>query len=274
MELKQGLFRIDPKTYHALPGLSYTGIKDFERSPSHFLSALAGERVETPAMKFGSAYHAYLLENPVFQSQYVVRPDGLNARTKEGMAWAAQVGAGQEVLSYDENQKIRGMASVLWQHPQWKILSPGSEREIALIWKDDSLDIWCRTRIDLLQPALRVPVDLKTAVDARPVAFTKAALTHGYHIQAAWTLRGLKAVTGHEHETFIFLVQEKEEPYAIQVYEALPEFLEYGNMRINDVLPRYAECLHTNVWPGYDPALKPLPLPAWITEQEQIATEE
>lgn len=271
MELKQGLFRIDPKTYHSMPGLSYTGIKEFLRSPAHYKAMLQGGMVETPAMKFGSAYHAYMLENAVFLSQYCVMPAGMVRRGKEYEQWMAQH-QGMEILSQEECDRITAMAKVLWEHPQWKVFSPGSEREIALIWYEQELDIWCRTRIDLINTALRVPVDLKTTQDARAVSFLRAAFNHGYHIQAAWTLRGLQAVTGFRHETFVFIAQEKQDPYCVQTYEAQPAFIEYGAKEIDAMLPTYAACLKEDKWPGYVESLQALNPPSWVeteTTQEE-----
>jgi exodeoxyribonuclease VIII len=266
MELKEGLYRIDPKTYHALPIISYTGVKEFQKSPAHYKAMLDGEKNETQAMVFGGAYHCFLLENNLFASQYAVKPAGMNARTKEGQAWMEQH-KDKAIISNDEMEKIRAMAKVLWAHPQWDVFQRGAERETSMIWKDPIHEVWCRTRIDLLSTVLRLPVDLKSTTDASPRAFLKASFNLGYHIQAAWTIRGLKQITKLHHETFVFIAQEKTEPYAINVFEAQPLFIEAGHRIIDEVLPRYKACLALDQWPSYDPAVKPLDLPDWAMEE-------
>ena len=262
MEFQEGLFRIDPKTYHGLPIISYTGVKEFQKSPAHYKAMLEGEKEETQAMIFGGAYHCYLLENNLFDGQYAVKYEGFNARTKEAQSWMEQH-HGKAFISFDEFRKIKAMAQVLWSHPQWDTFQRGAEREIAMIWKDPIHECWCRTRIDLLSTVLRLPVDLKTTKDATPRAFLNACFNLGYHIQAAWTIRGLQQITKVHHETFVFIAQEKSEPYAINVFEAQPAFIDAGHDIIDQVLPKYKACLALDQWPGYDPAVKSLDLPEW-----------
>ena len=266
MELKEGLFRIDPKTYHSLPIISYTGVKEFNKSPAHYKAMLDGESHETQAMVFGGAYHCYLLENNLFEDQYAVKYSGFNARTKEGQAWLGNH-HGKMVISFDEFIKIKAMAKVLWNHPQWDTFSRGAERELAMIWQDPIHGVWCRTRIDLLSTELRVPVDLKSTKNASQKAFVNTCFQFGYHVQAAWTIRGLQQITKVHHETFVFIAQEKSEPYAINVFEAQPSFIEAGHEVIDRVLPIYKACLAKDQWPCYDPAVKSLELPAWAMEE-------
>lgn len=270
MELKQGLFRIPAKEYHALPGLSYTGVKDFLKSPAHYKAALEGEREETAAMAFGSAYHAFLLESAAFADLYAVRPAEMSGRSKDGQAFQAQVEElGQQVISNEDMEKINAMANVLWAHPQWKEVSPSSEREIALVWYEKDLDIWCRTRIDLINTVSNVIVDLKTTQDATWREFSKSAYKWGYHIQVAWTFRGLKEVTGADHGIFRFIAQEKQAPYAVGVYEASQSMIDYGKYHIDKALPYYSECLHKDEWPGYDNVVQQITLPTWATTEEE-----
>jgi len=267
MEFQEGLFRIDPKTYHGLPIISYTGVKEFQKSPAHYKAMLEGEKEETQAMIFGGAYHCYLLENNLFDGQYAVKYEGFNARTKEAQSWMEQH-HGKAFISFDEFRKIKAMAQVLWSHPQWDTFQRGAERELAMIWKDPLHEVWCRTRIDLLSTVLRLPVDLKSTMDATPHKFLQSSFRLGYHIQAAWTIRGLQQITKVHHETFVFIAQEKTEPYAINVFEAQPLFIEAGHRVIDEVLPRYKACLAADQWPSYDPAVKPLDLPEWAMEEK------
>ena len=61
--------------YFAMPGLSYSGIKDLLVSPLHYwhrnVNPEREERKETPAMRLGSALHCAVLEPKRFEQQYV-----------------------------------------------------------------------------------------------------------------------------------------------------------------------------------------------------------
>lgn len=263
MKIKQGLFRIPAPHYHSMPGLSYTGLKDFKQSPLHYITALSGQREESPAMAFGSAYHAYNLEHEDFHRDYIVMPEGLNIKSVAGQKWADKHLGFKHISANDMNQ-IRAMADILWLHPQWQEIHPDSEREIALVWFESDLEIWCRTRIDLINTKSNIVADLKTTQSAERSAFQASAYKFGYHIQAAWTLRGLSAVTGIDHLDFRFIAQEKKLPYAVAVFAATQGVIDQGVYEINSLLPTYAKCLHDNVWPGYDPGVQPLNIPAWV----------
>lgn len=69
-----------PEEYHALPGLSSSGMKDLEVSPFRYwhlhLNPNRPEQEETPFMTFGSALHCAVLESAdVFTSRYACALD-------------------------------------------------------------------------------------------------------------------------------------------------------------------------------------------------------
>ena len=76
-------------------------------------------------------------------------------------------------------------------------------------------------------------------------------------------MNGLTALTGKQHSEFIFLAVEKEPPYAVAVYEATHEMLHTAQKQIAPLLDVYAECLKTDVWPGYKDELQQIQLPRW-----------
>lgn len=80
------------------------------KSPAHFKYALENPEVETPALAFGIAFHAYVLEKDKFDSEYIVAPK-LDRRTKEGKALAAQIEASGKIpISEDAFAQIQAMA--------------------------------------------------------------------------------------------------------------------------------------------------------------------
>ena len=74
----------------------YHGKKEYESStnlrhslisPKKYLHGKTAIQVPTKAMEEGTAVHTFFLENNKFHDEYIFRPEGLNARTKEGKEW-------------------------------------------------------------------------------------------------------------------------------------------------------------------------------------------
>ena len=63
--------------------LSYSSLKEFAKSPRHYLDYLNRKKETTPAMQFGSMVHCLLLQPDKFDSQFAIMPT-IDKRTKEG----------------------------------------------------------------------------------------------------------------------------------------------------------------------------------------------
>jgi hypothetical protein len=168
---------------------------------------------------------------------------------------------------------IQAMADQIRAHPiAAALLNPERGRpEQSLVWHDR---IWRRARLDWLpdQPdtgRIIVP-DYKTAADASATGFAKAAANYGYHQQASWYLDGVRALLGVDDAAFVFIVQEKDAPYVVNVVELTADFLAIGEWRNEVAVSRYIECSETGVWPGYATDVQRIPAPRWLEiEHEQ-----
>ena len=69
--------------YFAVPALSASLAKKLAISAAHGREFMLNPPKQTPAMAFGTAVHATILE-PHRQDVFVVRPDDLDRRTKDG----------------------------------------------------------------------------------------------------------------------------------------------------------------------------------------------
>jgi hypothetical protein len=118
--------------------------------------------------------------------------------------------------------------------------------EQTLIWQEDGL--WCRARLDWLRAG--AIDDFKTTDTADPDRWTRTLFACGFDIQAAWYLRGLKALTGID-AVFRFAVIERTPPYALSVMGLGPGALLIGEKKVRYALERWRACLTAGVWPGY-----------------------
>jgi len=155
-------------------------------------------------------------------------------------------------------------------------------------------------------------VDYKTATDASYKAFSRDVLNFGYHFQAAMYSEGViqsglcprlikgkpkrrwvkdeytgkrryftevpeRIVMGGDegepiYPRFVFIVQEKTEPYSLCVYEMDTEFIVAGYDKYREFLGTYQSCTEMDVWPGLmgvfnEPLI--LTLPHWMGGNEE-----
>jgi len=255
--------------YHSGEGVSRSDLRLILRSPAHYKAAKEAPQEETKAMLIGSAFHCLTLEPELFPRRYVVAPDGLDRRTKEGKeAWASfeSEAAGKKVLKQEDYEAAEKMAQAIQEHPLGGRLVNGGEAEKSVFWETSTGNgqVLCKCRPDYIK-ALRgstVIVDLKSTEDARPEAFGKSSWNYGYHMQAAFYMDGLSATLG-PVGAFLFIVVEKHPPYAVAVYQASDQMIDAGRKQYMNALEVYAECTAKDVWPAYPQEIQELWLPGW-----------
>ena len=269
--IEPGFYRrttISNLAYHNGPGVSKTDLALLLRSPAHYRAK--DQIVETPAMVFGGAFHTYILEREIFNDLYLVMDPGINRTMKAGKALVNQsIMEGKIVLSYKDILTLKGMHDSVWAHPIAKEILSDGMAEVSGYWKDPvHPEILCKIRIDWLNTKRNILVDLKSAVDARLEAFRRIAYQLSYHLQAAFYLYGVTQITKITHKSFYFIVIEKEAPYAVQVYEAVPEFIGEGEIVATRAIQIYFECLESGKWPSYSDETISLGLPPWVKRKE------
>ena len=259
--------------YHSGPGISKSGLDRIARSPKHYQSSLTASREQTDDFLFGSIVHTLVLEPDKFADEYIVAPK-CDRRTKAGKdTWAAfeAESNGREVVKEDIYTHARAAADEVLKHPKVGLLLESGTVEESFYWRDAAEGVLCRCRPDFLHANCDYIVDLKTTRDASRLAFGSSAAKFRYHVQAAFYLAGVEAVTGIKPEGFLFVTVEKEPPYAVAVYEADPDFIAVGHELMRRDLRAYAECFFSGEWPGYPEVITPLVLPRWATYESEVA---
>ena len=95
-------------------------------------------------------------------------------------------------------------------------------------------------RVDKLLQEQKIAIDLKIMLSGNPYAFMGAIKKFSYHMQAAWYLDGLKAITGDDYD-FLFVVCEKSNPHNVQTYRLSEKDLEKGRDDIRAAVNKYQE---------------------------------
>lgn len=107
-----------------------------------------------------------------------------------------------------------------------------------------------------------------TARSADPETFARDAWNHGYFQQAAYYLDGAQALgLAGDDSTFVFVVQEKDPPYVVGIFEPDSTSLQIARFLNRQAIDLYAECMSTGVWPPYSTAVELMAMPAWVERQ-------
>jgi len=271
----------EPGVYHDVPYDEYAAwgavnqslLKQFRRSPAHARWWMTHQPEPTAAMIFGTAVHAAVLEPDRFASEYAMAPQ-VDRRTKAGReewaAFLADLGDGT-VLTAAEYGQCAAMREAVLRHPKAAALLAGDGRsEVSILWQHPDGPRG-KARLDRFTRFQGWPtvVDLKTTRDAQPWAFAKQAHQLGYHVQAAYTLEGLRYLSDVPRRFFSVAV-EKAPPYGVRVYEFDEQALEQGEREWRRYLAAHMRATEADEWPGYPDAIEPLVLPGYAIDVEEM----
>lgn len=244
--------------YHRSRGASNSGLKLISRSPAHY--KYSPRREATRNMVIGSALHMAVLEPELFELTYKLTtcPD---RRCKEYKDIAAIHGA-EYTLTNDESWHIAGIRDSVRSEFRELLSHPG-HNELSGFSTDPETGIACKHRFDKLLNS-GIGIDLKTCLDARPDAFSRAIYNYNYHVQAAFYMDQYEWITGIELADFIFIAVESEAPYACKMYRLDPESIDVGRDTYRRALDQYAECKARGTWPAYhNDGVEEISIPKW-----------
>lgn len=277
-DIAPGIYSDIPnEAYHAGPGISKSGLWKIETaSPAHFKH---GKRKETHAFDFGEACHLAILEPHAFETKVMRGPlDRRGNKWKDAVEFCAA--EGRLLLTEPDFINALTIRDAVHADPWLNTIITGGTPVIenSGYWIDEATGELCRCRPDLYRPDLGVILDLKSAADASPDGFARAAANFGYHAQEAFYTDGWNAAmcaAGWENrvQAFVFLTFEKEAPFAKSVYELPPSAVVEGRARMRRALDTYHACRQANDWPGYDEGgVQSLALKRWAyTDPEALA---
>lgn len=181
---------IDDPGYFRLKSIDQSQLKQFLKNPADWAyHRLNDDHKPTDAMKFGTAFHAYLLGT----SDVVSLPEGESFRSKDNQKWRdEQLEAGNIIVSYNDVQLLKRMkegieqTSLMPEYPDYMEIIEQGTKEQCIEWKDRQTGLMLKAKPDLIPVGTDYLVDLKTAQKADAESFAKEVINYGYHIQTVF----------------------------------------------------------------------------------------
>jgi hypothetical protein len=222
------------------------------------------EPEEKPIFDLGKAAHAQLLEGNA-RVEVIDTPDWKTKAAKE--ARDAARAAGRIPILKKHWDAVIAMADVADAQLEayegaYKAFKDGKPEQ-TLIWKEGP--IWCRARPDWLPHKGETLWDLKTTGgSAEPDAWIRTNLFPRPALQAAFYLRGARAVLEWANPEFRFVVQENKAPYQLSVIALAPSALALAEAQVEAAIGQWAFCIAADEWPGYPPHIAWAEAPGYV----------
>ncbi|WP_334069839.1 PD-(D/E)XK nuclease-like domain-containing protein [Acinetobacter colistiniresistens] len=279
--------------YHSRPEYSSSQLKDLLRSAAHFYSfniAKEHEKESKKHLDFGTLAHALFLEPELFAGEFAVLPDDAPkppteimrnaknpsaesiARVQWWDAWEAENGKKITITEDQLSGAKRIVQSLQGLSMYGVMLEHAGMAEASIFFTDPIYDLQLRIRPDYhIIPCEAFPngliLDVKTANDARPAAFSKACGNFAYDLSAVMYREGFQQYYQTEEKPdFIYLVAENDAPFVAKQYKASDLFLSVGEVRYRKAKELLAESQLLNQWGGYSLELEEIFLPSYMTK--------
>lgn len=258
--MQTGIYpNIHEDDYHSGNEISKSGLWTiYKRTPFHYRY---GDKKESNSMKFGKAAHTAVLEPEFFEKRFFSGPED-----RRGNKWKdALVNAEnfkQEVLTAGEYADCLRLRDALMKNPLvLKAVTGKSLVENSAYYVDEKTNQECRIRPDLVNPELKIIIDLKSTTDASPWAWQKRVADYGFHLQESMYTHGWQQAGGCPIDAFVFLTIEQEAPFAHAIYELEPVAANEGWLIYEKAMETYAACKDNDNWPSYGEGVISLNIP-------------
>ena len=230
--------------YHSDVGISSSFIRKFADSQVH---AIEVEQETTPAMNFGTASHYMVVEGEaVFNNNVGVIVGSPYTKVNKDLKQDF-IERGLVSINEKDYLAIEGMTSNLIPEADMYLNGKNKIAEASFYWYEGN--VLCKCRPDVIcspqgphQDFEIVAVDYKTTFSCSPSSFLDSVLKYGYDQQAAWYRRGLEAA-GYRVKEFVFVAQEKKEPYASKVFKITDKHMDEAWIEMSESLESYKKYL-------------------------------
>ena len=255
--------------YHAWEACSSTALRALMRSsPAHAKVGLLDS--DSPSLRLGTAVHTSILEPHRFASEIRVEPK-VDRRTKEGKAlWESfemSMMPGQTRISEDQLIVAKAIQDTVWSSKAaCGLLDEAAHREYSVVAEVEG--VLCKARCDGYGGGLILDVKTTSSLASKD-EFQATVFRYGYAVQAQ-LYRMVLNRAGLKADRFAWIVCETNAPHGVACYSVDAELLDSFEPLVVSALHRWADCEHTQSWPGYPDEVVGLEIPSWMTRQLEV----
>lgn len=264
LEQPKGVKRGDPGYV-----MSGSDLMEFDNCPHRWRAGY--EEEGTKETEYGALLDCLLMDGvkAVFE-RFIILPETYTSKDGDEKPWTFAATVCKEWRKEHNPLGKTEIKSQLWgiaktaadrllSDPQLAELFATSRKQVMLTGiyhdKETGIRVPVKSLLDLVPPApLGYLVDLKTCNSAHPRAWKKQVFNYSYHVQSARHLDLWNAATGEQRNEFRHVLQESVHPFEVAKRFLSSEFVALGRQKYVGALKRYAQCLSTGVFPGYDEA--------------------
>lgn len=260
--------------YHAnRTHLSSTQVRIAKRSLKEFDWTRRGliKQESKPHFDFGNAFELALLDKEGFSKKVAIMPDAeWVAEAMKVKAYDKPRSSGRYNALYNEwilgregmyviNDKgpqsmetINAMLESCYQDSAIQGLIKNTEYQTSIFWTDEDTGMKLKTRPDICKRKKNVIVNIKTAEDGSPKAFSKDLANHEYPLQAIQEITGcLRSGLMDSVDMYFWLVVEKKAPFNATIYEFDQSDIAASMDEYRYLLNKLARAREEDKFPGY-----------------------
>lgn len=299
-------FRIEPMEKYLAENqfISAGKVHDIlTRTPRQFLydwMQESAEQKETEATLLGSALHTLILEPGEFQLRYIVYDTGnrpnpaMTMAAKVNQEWKADLEAealitGKKIITQEQFEIISAQARQIKENEiTADIFDQKAAIEVSIYTYMivGNNKFYVKLRPDFVSLQRPFYLDIKRTKNASPEysGFPRDAYKYGYDIKMAFYFDVIQTVfvdllkffavpdLSQQFKHSLILAVENDPPHNICLYRIPEEVMEIGRYRYRAGMDRFAQCLESQVWPGYgiyseDHGIVDLVLPPWAGKE-------
>ena len=260
--------------------MSRSELCDFAPCPARWRAGYR-EGASTSSQEWGSLLDCVVLTPEQFESRYAIVPSEYQNEKGEIKPWNFNANAcknwraandGKDEVKSDALKDAHDAKAVLLGDPDIRDLLTDSARQVFVRAdyedRDTGLVIPVKCLIDIVPSPTgnnaSSLADLKTASFAGHEHWKRECVKYGYDLQAAMCIDMFSLASGRHITDFLHVVQESFPPWQVAHPYFSGDWLNLARSKYIAILARYAQCLKTNVWPGYDTGWTSMNLEEWM----------
>lgn len=241
--------------------LSFSSLKEFLRSPSHYVKYVSEKREPTPAMMLGTLVHKLILEPDDFNNQFAIMPklDLRKTVDKEKAAEFEKSNVGKTIVSDADYSKAKEIMANFRASPCYKYTtgSGKSEQRFEFIHADTGLPV--TGYIDKEEADFNL--EIKTVQSAELDELQRDFYNRKYYLQS-----GIYNYSN--GKPILYIAIETNPPYLSRAVWADEDYVQSGKNLFNKAMADFKYCMDMELFDnGYEfyGGLEPvsLSLPSW-----------